>query len=183
MIDVFPVSAFQVISNEGKVLDFRSKLTGNYGPDGLALDQTALRESAAAYQLAVDVLNMEQQRIATPFILGLVGSFARGLPRPGIFDPRYLTYDEVENIINGRSRIRRSGFPSDLDFVTNRLLSEPDNRSLEIIARRIFRTTGVFTDYFPINETDNTTFVPFVHLIDRGLEALVNKVQVKEKKF
>jgi hypothetical protein len=164
------ISPLDIIKNEGKIFDVRTKLNGMYDQEGLALDLIARKESIAQYQLAIDVLTVEQQR--EPDLLSLAGvggSFANGKFRLGVFDATdpSRTYDRVSELIDGRSIIRFT-FPSDLDVV---LKISGDENILEQLARKLYRTTGVLIDFkidLYANRKQHPPMIPIESLIRGG---------------
>jgi len=169
----FPISLQDIINNEGLIFNVRKTLKGKYDLEGLALDPIAKKESVAQYQIAINALDAERQ--ITPDLLPIVGvggSFAKGKLRFGVFDATDFSrlYDKVWELINMQSPVRFT-LPSDLDVIIG-LKGIQKLSELDQIARKLYRTTGVFIDFqhdIYAGRQLHPPVVPFKSLINGGV--------------
>lgn len=155
----------EIVYNTGKIIDVRARLNGLFNREGLAINELARMSALSQYQLAIDALHEEQKVSQLPFIIiGCGGSIiSKKNPRLGVFDPTDFsrTYDRVWDLIMTRSQTRFS-LPSDLDVIVD----NPQATVLDTLAKKIYRTTGVFVDFQTDLHTENPHHPPMMHIKD-----------------
>ncbi len=168
-------------SDRGEILNpvkkERPLRLGLYTSTGLAVDETAMNETAANYQLAFNLYNQTGQGMGIE-IVGVAGSFANGRPRLGIYHSQNFAeveQGEIANKIAMRNGMNADAehsinvFPSDLDIVIRSHNADVTNlqANLARLTESIFQETGVLVQDLSALGAQN--YVPTQEVLNDGL--------------